>query len=117
LKVLAWILLVGSFTYVKVGVATLLRSEGKRGLFWCGAITQLGSGKEDFTILHILIVSPDIHMLDDFIALGALVMFVIVNQTNFFKSYNSCEGQGGNVTTSTTTGNSLHSDLEGNLLV
>jgi len=71
LLVLGWILLVGSFTYVKVSIANVLRAEGKRGLFWCGAITQVGS------------------------AIGALVTFLIVNQTTVFRSYNACQEDDG----------------------
>jgi riboflavin transporter 2 len=63
----SWVLLVSFFTYVKVSVATILRSDGKRGLFWCGAITQFGS------------------------ATGAIVTFFIVNYTTIFESYNACQ--------------------------
>jgi len=58
--------MVGLFTYVKVGIATILRTMGKSGLFWCGAITQVGS------------------------TFGAIVTFCIVNYTNTFKDYSAC---------------------------
>jgi len=62
----SWIILVGLFTYVKVSIATLLRSEGKRGLFWCGSVTQFGS------------------------AVGAVATFFVVNFANVFESFYPC---------------------------
>ena len=58
--------MVGLFTYVKVSVATLLRSEGKRGLFWCGAVTQAGS------------------------AIGSVITFLLVTETTIFQGYYPC---------------------------
>ncbi|CAG7835288.1 unnamed protein product [Allacma fusca] len=68
LLVLSWILVVAFFTYVKVSVAMILRSEGKRGLFWCGAVTQLGS------------------------TIGAAVTFGVVNYTNTFEGLHHSTG-------------------------
>jgi len=54
----------------------MIRAEGKRGLFWYGAITQLGS------------------------ASGALITFLVVNLTTIFEGFEAC--QEGNLTTTQT---------------
>jgi len=61
LVVLTWVALGALFSYVKVCIAGICRESEK--LFWCGAVTQLGS------------------------ALGALLMFILVNQVNLFQGY------------------------------
>jgi len=67
LQVLSWVLLVGLFTYVKVLIATVMRgSGGKKGLFWTGAYTQLGS------------------------TFGAIIAFLLINVGNVFQSFNPC---------------------------
>lgn len=53
-------------TYAKVSIATILRTEGRRGLLWCGAMTQIGS------------------------AAGAIVMFILVSIVNFFVAAPMC---------------------------
>jgi len=59
--------MVGAFTYVRVSIASLMREEnGKKGLFLCGAVTQLGS------------------------AIGAFVTFFIVNYSDVFQGYYPC---------------------------
>lgn len=62
----SWILLVGLFTYVKVSIATIMRINGKRGLFWTGVFTQVGS------------------------IIGALISFSVVNFTQIFQTYDPC---------------------------
>lgn len=63
-----WVTLTALYMYIKVALATLLRgSEGKRGLFWFGASTQIGS------------------------ATGGVLSFIIINFTNVFHSINQCE--------------------------
>jgi len=59
--VAAWVLTGALFSYVKVTVAGLCRDSGY--LFSCGVVTQVGS------------------------AVGALVMFILVNKVNLFESY------------------------------
>lgn len=59
--VLAWVLTGAVFSYVKVSVAGMCREVGS--LFSCGVVTQAGS------------------------ALGALVMFILVNQVELFQGY------------------------------
>ncbi|XP_076355043.1 solute carrier family 52, riboflavin transporter, member 3-B-like [Tachypleus tridentatus] len=66
LVVMSWILLVGIFSYTKASITNLMREEGHRALFWCGAVTQAGS------------------------AVGALMMFLFVNVGNFFHSFDAC---------------------------
>eukprot|EP00096_Caligus_rogercresseyi_P003942 TRINITY_DN1790_c0_g1_i1.p1 TRINITY_DN1790_c0_g1~~TRINITY_DN1790_c0_g1_i1.p1 ORF type:complete len:438 (-),score=46.32 TRINITY_DN1790_c0_g1_i1:116-1429(-) len=59
----SWVVYGGLFSYVKVSIAGTCRNISNSTLFWCGAVTQVGS------------------------ALGALIMFLIVNYTNTFKAY------------------------------
>merc|ERR1719412_1051190 len=62
--VASWIIFGALFSYVKVSVFGLCRQKATSALFWCGAVTQLGS------------------------AVGALLMFVIVNvASGLFTSY------------------------------
>jgi len=61
LAVLAWVTSGALFSYVKVCIAGLCRDAGQ--LFRCGVVTQLGS------------------------ALGAGLMFVLVNEVSLFQSY------------------------------
>lgn len=67
LVVAAWILFVGLMSYAKACIITILREEGRNALFWCGVSTQAGS------------------------AIGALIMFLLVNVYKLFQSYNPCE--------------------------
>lgn len=66
LVVLAWILFSGLVSHVKASLGTIFREEGSRALFWCGAITQVGS------------------------AIGAILMFLLVDVYYLFKSYDPC---------------------------
>ncbi|XP_060069408.1 solute carrier family 52, riboflavin transporter, member 3-B-like [Ylistrum balloti] len=66
LMVTTWILLVLSMTYSKVSIATLFRSEGRKALFWCGVVTQIGS------------------------TFGAVVTYILVNETDIFQSAPDC---------------------------
>ena len=59
--VLTWLLTGAIFSYVKVSVAGMCRDSGR--LFSCGVVTQVGS------------------------ALGALVMFILVNQVKYFHQH------------------------------
>ncbi|MPC84754.1 Solute carrier family 52, riboflavin transporter, member 3 [Portunus trituberculatus] len=64
--VLSWVLFTGLMSYVRVEIANQMREEGQSALFWCGAVTQVGS------------------------AIGAVVMFVLVNVYFFFTPYIPC---------------------------
>lgn len=66
LVVSAYVVVYLTLTFTKVSIATLFRFEGRKGLLWCGAITQLGS------------------------AVGAAVMFVVVNVYNLFQQKYPC---------------------------
>jgi len=59
--VLAWVITGAVFSYIKVSVAGMCREVGS--LFSCGVVTQAGS------------------------ALGAVVMFLLVNQVDLFQGY------------------------------
>jgi len=59
--VIAWVLAGALFSYSKVSIAGMCRRTGH--LFHCGVVTQVGS------------------------ALGALVMFLLVNQVELFQGY------------------------------
>ncbi|ESP01858.1 hypothetical protein LOTGIDRAFT_172322 [Lottia gigantea] len=61
-----WILQAFVLTFTKVSVATLYRNDGRKALLWCGVFTQLGS------------------------AIGAFVMFILINQLHYFKAANPC---------------------------
>ena len=64
LQVLSWIVYGGLFAYVKISIAGICRQTSNSALFWCGAVTQIGS------------------------AFGALLMFILVNEvTGLFSSY------------------------------
>ena len=68
LVVAVWVILTALFMYVKVALAILLRgSDGKRGLFWFGASTQIGS------------------------ATGGVFSFILINFTSIFHSFNACD--------------------------
>lgn len=69
LMIVSWISFVGSFSYVKSCIASIFRDFAKQGhvaLFWIGVFTQVGS------------------------ACGALISFVLINFSDYFKSYNPC---------------------------
>ncbi|XP_069114053.1 solute carrier family 52, riboflavin transporter, member 3-B-like [Argopecten irradians] len=64
--VAAWILLVLLMTFSKVSIATLFRREGRKALFWCGVVTQVGS------------------------TVGAILTYILVNETDIFQSAPEC---------------------------
>lgn len=66
LVVAAYVLVYLLLTFSKVTIATLFRYEGSRALLWCGAMQQLGS------------------------ALGAAIMFVLVNVFKLFVQKYPC---------------------------
>jgi len=57
---------VSLMTFTKVSIATMLRLEGRKALLWCGIVTQVGS------------------------AIGAIVMFILVNVLNLFQAKYPC---------------------------
>lgn len=57
---------VGLMTFAKVSIATVFRLEGRKALLWCGILTQVGS------------------------AVGALILFVLVNVLKLFQSKYPC---------------------------
>nr|ACO15666.1 C20orf54 homolog precursor [Caligus clemensi] len=61
--IFSWVIYGGLFSYVKVSIAGTCRNISNSALFWCGAVTQIGS------------------------ALGTLIMFLVVNHTSIFKAY------------------------------
>ncbi|XP_034245787.1 riboflavin transporter 2 isoform X2 [Thrips palmi] len=66
LVVISWVLFTGLVSYIKLAIATRFRKNGGKGLFWYGAMTQVGS------------------------AIGAVAGFVLLNYTTVFQSYNPC---------------------------
>ena len=66
LQVSAYVVVYLLLTFAKVTVATLFRYEGRKALLWCGAVTQLGS------------------------AIGAAIMFVLVNIYKLFVQKYPC---------------------------
>ncbi|XP_050721383.1 solute carrier family 52, riboflavin transporter, member 3-B-like isoform X1 [Eriocheir sinensis] len=66
LVVIAWVSFTGVMTYVRVEIANQMREEGQRALFWCGAVTQVGS------------------------AIGAVTTFILVNVYELFTAYYPC---------------------------
>lgn len=66
LLVLSWILVTGFFSYVKVCIGVIFRTQGRRGLLWYGVVTQAGS------------------------AVGSIIMFVLVNVLKLFTSAPMC---------------------------
>jgi len=68
LTVTSWVVYGALFSYVKVSVFGLCRQKSTAALFWCGAVTQLGS------------------------AIGALLMFLLVNVASglFVQYYVQC---------------------------
>lgn len=66
LQVLAWVSFTGVMTYVRVEIANQMREEGQKALFWCGAVTQVGS------------------------AVGAVTTFILVNVYMLFTPYYPC---------------------------
>lgn len=67
LVVISWVLFTGLISYIKLAIATRFRKNGGKGLFWYGAMTQVGS------------------------AIGAVTGFVLLNYTEVFQSYNPCD--------------------------
>ena len=61
--VISWVLFTGLVSYVKLAIATRFRKNGGKGLFWYGAMTQVGS------------------------AVGAVTGFVLLNYTSVFEAY------------------------------
>ncbi|XP_052120082.1 riboflavin transporter 2 isoform X2 [Frankliniella occidentalis] len=66
LVVISWVLFTGLVSYIKLAIATRFRKNGGKGLFWYGAMTQVGS------------------------AIGAVTGFALLNYTGVFKSYSPC---------------------------
>ncbi|XP_075772942.1 LOW QUALITY PROTEIN: solute carrier family 52, riboflavin transporter, member 2 [Pelodiscus sinensis] len=66
LVVLAWILFLGLFSYLKVVIGSLLHEAGHAALVWCGAVIQAGS------------------------LVGALTMFPMVSVYHLFRSGQDC---------------------------
>ncbi|XP_068205739.1 solute carrier family 52, riboflavin transporter, member 3-B isoform X2 [Palaemon carinicauda] len=66
LVILSWVLFTALMTYVRVEIANLMREEGAHALFWCGAVTQIGS------------------------AGGAVIGFLLVNVFHLFAYYDPC---------------------------
>ncbi|XP_064598988.1 LOW QUALITY PROTEIN: solute carrier family 52, riboflavin transporter, member 3-B-like [Liolophura sinensis] len=66
LVISSWVMTTLCLTYAKVSIATALRKEGRQGLLWCGATTQIGS------------------------AAGAIIMFVLVSIVNSFTAAPMC---------------------------
>ncbi|XP_028904570.1 solute carrier family 52, riboflavin transporter, member 3 [Ornithorhynchus anatinus] len=67
--VASWVLFVGALSYVKVMTGAILRGHGHGALVWCGAVVQLGS------------------------ALGALLMFPLVNVFGYFRQADLCDAR------------------------
>ncbi len=61
-----WVFCIFLLTYVRVSLASLFRSEGKKGLLYCGVATQVGA------------------------AVGGVVMFILINIMDVFTSTQSC---------------------------
>ncbi|XP_002734935.1 solute carrier family 52, riboflavin transporter, member 3-A-like [Saccoglossus kowalevskii] len=66
LVVLAWIMLVGFLTYVKVMICVRCRDNGRRALIWCGAVMQTGS------------------------LIGSIIIFPLVNTLHLFTISDPC---------------------------
>ncbi|KAK3085748.1 hypothetical protein FSP39_008119 [Pinctada imbricata] len=64
--VAAWVIAFLLLVFTKVSIATLFRQEGRKALFWVGAMTQLGS------------------------LIGAIIMYCLVNIANMFKMAPYC---------------------------
>lgn len=64
--VIASILVSALMSFSKVSIATVLRLRGRMALLWCGVVTQIGS------------------------ALGAILMFIVVNQLHMFHEKTEC---------------------------
>ncbi|XP_019641795.1 PREDICTED: solute carrier family 52, riboflavin transporter, member 3-B-like [Branchiostoma belcheri] len=67
LVILAWISVVGLFSYVKVTIGSIFREEGQRALLYCGAVMQAGS------------------------CVGAIVTFLFVNVFPMFQQNDACD--------------------------
>uniref|UniRef100_A0A8D8WZM1 Riboflavin transporter n=1 Tax=Cacopsylla melanoneura TaxID=428564 RepID=A0A8D8WZM1_9HEMI len=61
-----WVLCAGLISYIKLCLAAIFRAQEGKGLFWYGAVNQLGS------------------------ASGALVIFLLINYTTLFSSVKEC---------------------------
>lgn len=66
LVIIVYVLLSAFMTFSKVSIATTLRLGGRKALLWCGIVTQIGS------------------------AVGAILMFLLVNVQHLFKSKSAC---------------------------
>ena len=56
----------GLVSYIKLCITTVMRSQGGKSLVWTGGISQTGS------------------------AVGSILIFVLVNYTKIFVSYEPC---------------------------
>ncbi|GAB1598098.1 solute carrier family 52, riboflavin transporter, member 3-A-like [Argonauta hians] len=64
--ILTWCLVAVFITYSKLSIATIFRLQGKKGMYWYGAISQAGS------------------------AVGSIIMFILVNVLHLFISADAC---------------------------
>ncbi|XP_055923806.1 solute carrier family 52, riboflavin transporter, member 3-B isoform X2 [Eupeodes corollae] len=63
LVIIVWTLLIGIISYVKLCITSVMRAQGGKSLVWTGAVSQIGS------------------------AVGSVLIFVLINYTSSFKSY------------------------------
>ncbi|XP_061397561.1 solute carrier family 52, riboflavin transporter, member 3-A [Musca vetustissima] len=67
LVIIAWTLLIGLVSYIKLSITTVMRSQGGKSLVWTGGLTQLGS------------------------FIGSILIFILINYTNSFTAaYEEC---------------------------
>uniref|UniRef100_A0A1L8DIM7 Riboflavin transporter n=2 Tax=Nyssomyia neivai TaxID=330878 RepID=A0A1L8DIM7_9DIPT len=63
LVIIAWTILNGLISYMKLSITSIFRSQGGKSLVWVGGVSQIGS------------------------FIGAIIAFVLVNNTEIFTSY------------------------------
>lgn len=61
--VLVWTLLIGIISFVKLSITSVMRAQGGKSLVWTGTVSLIGS------------------------ATGSILIFVVINYTNSFKSF------------------------------
>ncbi|XP_029635078.1 solute carrier family 52, riboflavin transporter, member 3-A [Octopus sinensis] len=64
--VISWCLVAIFITYSKLSIATIFRRQGRKGMYWYGAVSQAGS------------------------AVGSIIMFILVNVLHLFTSADAC---------------------------